>query len=156
MTSALFLRRIMGGLPGAGLDPADENECGRAIEDRVTTLCVDGVLAGYDDDLAAAEALVDKAGHAAARLGDPTLLAIVAEAAGYLAVFDCDMRGAAYCFEDSLDSFRVSGGVPEISTLLGSALVHGLLGDEGRSHSRREEAFRLVAAHGETGYQAHA
>ncbi|WP_027502487.1 hypothetical protein [Rhodococcus sp. UNC363MFTsu5.1] len=144
MTSALFLSRMVRGLPpGAGLHGALDH---RPIADRVTALCIDSVLAGYEGDVATAEALVDEAGHAAARLDDGTLLAAVAEATGYLAVFDGDLHSAGYCFEDSLTSFRACGTVPPISTLVGSALVHGLLGDEQRSTSRREEALAIAEA----------
>ncbi|MFD4428828.1 hypothetical protein [Nocardia sp. NPDC058497] len=144
MVSTLFLSRIVAGLPpGAGLRGVLDR---RPIAHRVAVLCVDSVLAGYEGDLTAAEALVDEAGHAAAHFGDPTLAALVAETTGYLAVFDDDPRGAAYCFEDSLTSCRACGGAPPISTLLGAALVHRLLGDELRSHARREEALAIIAA----------
>ncbi|MFC7446571.1 hypothetical protein [Rhodococcus daqingensis] len=153
MTTALFLDRIAR-LPWEGRGGALDRRGGQATVDRVIALCADSVLAGSEGDLDDAAALVDEAGHAVADLDEVTLEALVSEAAGYLAVFGSDLRGAVYCFEDSLDSFRADGAAPPISTLLGSALVYGLLGDERWSDSRREEAFAIAQAGGEIGCRA--
>ena len=143
MTSALFLCRLV-----------DELPVSRGTAKRVTALCLDSVLAACDGDFDTAEDLVDEGGHLAARLGDRTLLSLVAEASGFLAVFEGDLRTAAHCFEDALHSARAAADVPPVSTLLGAAVLHGLLGDEGRSHARREEALAIAQTHGHAVYRA--
>ncbi|MFE3290199.1 hypothetical protein [Rhodococcus sp. NPDC059234] len=145
MTSAVFLSRIVRELGHARADHG-----GSAVADRVTALCIDSVLAGYDGDLSAAETLVDRAGHAAARNGDLSLAALVAEAAAYMAVFDDDLRGAVYCFEDSLASCRAGGGEEQISTLLGLAAAYALIGDERRCSDCRAEALAIAGTRGDT------
>jgi hypothetical protein len=149
MTGAVFLSRIVREL-GHACDDRGRSE----VADRVTALCVDSVLAGYDGDLEAAEALVDRAGHAAARHGDLTLAALVAEATAYLAVFGDDLRGAVYCFEDSLASCRAGGGEEQISTLLGLSAAYALIGDERRCSDRRGEALAIAGTLGDTDRRA--
>lgn len=143
MTSALFLCRLVEELPAS-----------RATVHRVTALCLDSVLAACEGDFDTAEDLVDEGGHLAARHGDSALLALVAEASGYLAVFEGDLRTAVHCFEDALRSARAESDVPSMSTLLGAAVLHGLLGDERRSRARREEALAIAATRGEPAYRA--
>ncbi|MFD4293600.1 ATP-binding protein [Rhodococcus sp. NPDC058532] len=138
------------------LDAALEHQGGAPTAARVRALCTDILLAGNQGEVVAAAARLAEARAAVAALADPWLEGLLAHAEGYLAVFSGDLQRALDRFRRALSGLRVDAhSVPYISSLLGIALAHAVLGDLDRAAAFQEQALAITEPSGESLYRSY-
>ncbi|MFE5703396.1 protein kinase [Rhodococcus koreensis] len=129
---------------------------GKPTAQRLTALCVDGVLAGRQGDLATGTALVDEGREIAENVGDAAAHALVTHASGRLALYGGQLPRAVALLSEALQEFRDNGNhLLRIATLQGLGLAHGMLGHTVREIACHEEVLATTEALGESEYRAY-
>ncbi|MFC9788084.1 ATP-binding protein [Rhodococcus sp. NPDC127528] len=130
---------------------------GEPTRARVEALCSNSVLACNHGDPVTGLALVEEAQLAAAELGDHDADTLVTHTAGHLAIYNGDPQTTIEYLTDILDAVRAGANrLRHLSTLLGLAMAHALLGHTAQAVEYAEEVVAITETREETVYRAYA
>ncbi|RVW02764.1 ATP-binding protein [Rhodococcus xishaensis] len=124
---------------------------------RVAALCDASLLAGMQEDFAAASGLIARAQPLARVLDDPYVDALVLHAAGRQALYQGECVRAVELLEGALGPFRAHPDPQRlVCTLVSLGLAAGMGGDTDLGTAYHEEVLSITRSNGESKYQAQA
>ncbi|PBC49899.1 LuxR family transcriptional regulator [Rhodococcus sp. ACS1] len=127
---------------------------GTADVERIKALYVLSVLSGLNGDPDASALYAERGAAMAAQLGDRLGGALMADAAGWHALFTGESAAACEYFESSLPVFREHGNPLYLMwSLLGLALACDAAGDRARSEECQREILAVTESRGESVYR---
>ncbi|MFF2109425.1 ATP-binding protein [Rhodococcus koreensis] len=127
---------------------------GTADVERIKALYVLSVLSGLNGDPDASALYAERGAAMAAQLGDRLGGALMADAAGWHALFTGESAAACEYFESSLPVFREDGNPLYLMwSLLGLALACDAAGDRARSEECQREILAVTESRGESVYR---
>ncbi|QSE80871.1 ATP-binding protein [Rhodococcus koreensis] len=127
---------------------------GTADVERIKALYVLSVLSGLNGDPDASALYAERGAAMAAQLGDRLGGALMADAAGWHALFTGESVTACEYFESSLPVFREDGNPLYLMwSLLGLALACDAAGDRARSEECQREILAVTESRGESVYR---
>ncbi|MGV9865617.1 ATP-binding protein [Rhodococcus koreensis] len=127
---------------------------GTADVERIKALYVLSVLSGLNGDPDASALYAERGAAMASQLGDRLGGALMADAAGWHALFTGESAAACEYFESSLPVFREDGNPLYLMwSLLGLALACDAAGDRARSEECQREILAVTESRGESVYR---
>ncbi|MET8763720.1 LuxR C-terminal-related transcriptional regulator [Lentzea sp. NPDC004782] len=127
----------------------------RACVDRARALYADSMLAGQQNDVTAAAALVDEGQEVAKQLADVSTHALFTLAAGYVAGSRGDLPRSIALLDTVLETFRTGNDLPRLlDALFALAVYSGVRGDAARALACHEEVLAITEPRGEVWYRS--
>jgi predicted ATPase/DNA-binding CsgD family transcriptional regulator len=123
--------------------------------DRARALYAACMLAGQQNDIATASALVDEGQQIAEQLGDASTRALFTLAHGWLAWYRGDLSRSVALLDAVLDVFRAGNNLPRLlDTLFVLTISSGVRGDTARALACHEEVLAVTEPRGEVWYRS--
>jgi predicted ATPase/DNA-binding CsgD family transcriptional regulator len=127
----------------------------RPCVDRARALYADSMLAGQQNDVTAAAALVDEGQEVAKQLDDTSTQALFTLAAGYVAGYRGDLPRSVALLDAVLEAFRARNDLPRLlDALFALAVYSGIRGDAARALACHEEVLAITGPRGEVWYRS--
>ncbi|MCP2242570.1 ATP-binding protein [Lentzea aerocolonigenes] len=127
----------------------------RPSVDRARALYADSMLAGQQNDVAAAAALVDEGEEVAKQLDDASTHVLFTLAAGYVAGYQGDLSRSVALLDTVLDALRAGNDLPRLlDALFALAVYSGVRGDAARALACHEEVLAITEPRGEVWYRS--
>ncbi|WP_260479322.1 LuxR C-terminal-related transcriptional regulator [Kibdelosporangium aridum] len=123
--------------------------------ERTRALYAASMLAGQQNDIATASALVDEGQQGARRLGDASTRALVTLASGWVAGYRGDLSRSVALLDAAHDAFRAENDLPRLLDALFALTVYsGVRGDATRALACHEEILAITEPRGEVWYRS--